>query len=255
MAIIEDDFIYCEHEERERLSLVRLVLDRPDKLNSLPSSSFDALAEFFASINREDADVVSLTGSNNNFCVGADLDEFQAFSAEEVTDSATRMHQLVENIRSCPLPVIARIQGQAFGGGFMMAMASDFVVASTDARFGLQEVNLGVPVAGYTPAMLPRIVGDTVARDWLFTGREITASEAHSAGFVTSVAPAEGLNEAVTDILDHLESSSFSAINQLKENMADYNDLETVAATEREAIAEAYESGEVSENIKQFLDR
>lgn len=241
----------------EGTDVVDVTLNRPAKLNALPTASLEALIGVVGDVTREEADVLVLTGAGGEFCVGVDVEELAEGESEGHAAAADRMHRLVDSIRSCPVPVVAAVPGRAFGAGFLACMAADVVLADADAAFGLQEVNLGIPVAGYATTVLPRLVGEHRAREWLFTGSTVSASEAADTGFVASVASDDELDAIETEYVRELGDSSSTAIALLKDRMAPAaGSADGSHVREREArdIETAFESGDAEERIRDVLD-
>lgn len=249
------------HLERSRRTIdggseIVILIDRPEKLNALPAATTEALAAQFEGIDQTDGDIVTVRGQGDDFCVGADLGEMDAISAEESVESAARLHRLVDAMRSCPLPILAAVQGRAFGAGFILCMAADVVVAEEDAEFGLQEVTLGIPVGGYSTELLPMIVGEKRAREWLLTGSVVSAVDADIAGFVTQVAPPNEFAATVSSYTDSLASNSASAIELLKAQLTNSGrrrNPSEVRASETSAIRTAFTEGDAGERIQKFL--
>jgi enoyl-CoA hydratase/carnithine racemase len=137
-------------------------------------------------------------------------------------------------------------------------MAADVVVARRDAEFGLQEIQLGLPVAGFATTMLPRIVGDHRARKWLFTGAPIAAEEAERSGFVTQIGTAETLDDAVDEYVTQFDSNSGTAIAILKDRMEiapSIDDAETIREREQEDMRQAFCDGDLRERIREFREQ
>src|SRR5699024_9710166 len=124
----------------------RVRLARPAKLNALPDGSLDAIVDFFDGVDSSDADVVTVGGEGEHFCVGADINELGSSEDNDHAASAARVQRLVDSIRRCPLPVVAGVRGRAFGAGFLLCLGVDLVVAAKDASFSLPEIRLGLPV-------------------------------------------------------------------------------------------------------------
>lgn len=253
---VTDDYLERTRHSIEGGEGIELAIDRPEKLNALPVRSVDTLTEQFEGIERGDADVVTITGRGGDFCVGADLGEMDSHDAEEAVASANRLHRLVDAMRTCPLPIVAAVRGRAFGIGFVLCMASDVVVAGDGAEFGLQEVRLGIPVGGYSTALLPAIVGEMRARRWLLTGTPVSAAEAATAGFVTRAVSPDEVDDAVAAEAASFASNSATAIDLLKTQLADPvagRDPAAVRANEVEAIRTAFAEGDANERIGEFL--
>jgi enoyl-CoA hydratase/carnithine racemase len=139
-----------------------------------------------------------------------------------MTDAAWQAQHLIfermlRAIIACPVPVIAAVNGAAYGGGCEIAAAADFVYASTDARFALTEVTLGImPGAGGTQN-LPRAVGERRAKELILSGVPFSANEAEAWGLVNRVVPQEQLLEATLAIADRIASNGPVAVRQAKQ--------------------------------------
>ena len=186
--------------ERQSFGVVVLVIDRPDARNALSLALVDALSDTIADL-AGDAGLRALviTGSTDAaFCAGADLRERQGMAAAQRTEHTDRIAAVADALALFPTPVIAAIRGYALAGGMELALACDLRVAATNAVFGLPEVKIGIfPGAGGV-VRLPRVVGASIARDLIFTGRRLSAQEAFEIGLVDRlVSPAEALPVAL----------------------------------------------------------
>ena len=181
---------------------VRLVLNRPDKLNAINGALREALT---AAIEDAAADerirVVAIAGAGRAFCSGYDLGEGQP------TDAWGWREVLAEDVAStlavwrCPKPVIAQVHGYALAGGLELAMACDLVVAADDTKLGEPEIRFGsAPVT----LLMPFLVGQKKTRELLFTGDLIDATEAHRIGLVNRVVPPDRLASEVDELADRL---------------------------------------------------
>src|SRR5580692_1970094 len=185
----------------EGVADVRLV--RADKMNALDAAMFDALVATSARLSGEKAvRVVVLSGEGRAFCAGLDMGRFAAMKEKggngiadgEKRDLAARTHGLANHAqqavwgwRQLPVPVIAAIQGVAFGGGFQLALGADIRFLTPDARMSIMEIKWGlVPDMAGTP-ILASLVRDDVLRELTYTGRIFSAQEAMSYGLATRI--------------------------------------------------------------------
>lgn len=254
----DDPYVAVDRTTRTDNTVVEIFLDRPEKLNAVPGGSIETLAKVFESITTESGAAVILTGAGEEFCVGADISEFDLESEDAFAASAAHTHRLVEAIQSCPLAVLARVKGRAFGIGFLVCMAADVVVAREDAEFGLQEIQLGLPVAGFATTILPQIVGDHRAREWLFTGTPIAVDEAERVGFVTRIGTTETLDNTVDEYVAQLDSNSGTAIAILKNRMEvalSIDDIRSLSEREQKDMRRAFRDGDPQERIREFRER
>jgi len=179
-----------------------ITLDRPDKKNPLTFDSYQELTDLFRDLaHASDVRVVVLTGAGDNFCSGGDVFEIiEPLTRMAMPDliAFTRMTgDLVRQIRACPQPVIAAVDGVCAGAGAILAMASDHRMATPEAKTAFLFTRVGLAGADMGACgILPRIIGQGRAADLLFTGRAMSAEEGHAWGFYNALHPREGLLEA-----------------------------------------------------------
>ncbi|MEW4412064.1 enoyl-CoA hydratase-related protein [Clostridium sp. AN503] len=167
--------------------------DRPEKMNALDDVSWAEISEFFAWADKaEEVKVVILTGAGDKaFIAGADLNSLKLKKAIDCLGGAGQ--KALNRIQKCAKPVIAAVNGYAFGGGCETAIACDFRVVSENALFALPETGLGIlPGAGGTQR-LSRLIGLGRAQDVILLGRKIGAEEAVAIGLATKCVPQESL--------------------------------------------------------------
>jgi enoyl-CoA hydratase/carnithine racemase len=166
-----------------------VVLNRPKVLNALSSQTFQELIRACGELDDDPAvRAVLFTGAGERaFCAGSDLNETRALDGEDIRRFILLDFRCKARIAQCRTPTIAAIQGYALGGGLELALACDVRLASTQAVFGLPEINLGTVAGSGGIQRLRAIVGRGVAADLVFTGRKIDAREAHRIGLVNEV--------------------------------------------------------------------
>jgi enoyl-CoA hydratase/carnithine racemase len=164
-----------------------------------------------------DLRAVVLTGAGDKaFCAGADLKERRAMSLDETWGFLDELNRLVNAIAAFPRPVIAAINGVAFGGGLELALACDLRLAAETAEMGLTEVRLGIiPGAGGTQR-LPRLCGVAAAKELILTGRRIGASRARELGIVSEVVPAGALAAAAARLAEEVAAAGPLALGAAK---------------------------------------
>jgi enoyl-CoA hydratase/carnithine racemase len=178
-----------------RPGIALLRLDRPERLNAINGVMVRELTDALAAIESDDAvRVVVLTGAGRGFCSGIDLREFGPGvpgaddSASERLRFQEMMASLPRTLGTLPQPVIAAVNGPAVGGGLALCLAADVRICSASASFGNGAIRLGL--SGGEMGMsyhLPRIVGTSVAADWMLTGRIVSAEEADRRGLVSEL--------------------------------------------------------------------
>jgi enoyl-CoA hydratase len=178
----------------DRGAVVVLTLDRPKALNALDRATLAALLARCAELaQRREVRAVVLTGEGRAFAAGADIAEMQAHGPLEAEAFSRLGHAAFAALEALPIPTIAAVNGYALGGGCELACACDFIYASSRARFGQPEVNLGiVPGFGGT-SRLPRRVGIAWAKELVLTGETIDAETALRIGLANRVFPPEEL--------------------------------------------------------------
>ena len=178
--------------------VARLTLERPQARNALSRAMADALEAALARLApMEAARVVVVAGRGRAFCAGADIAELRGRSVSRVKQDAERGQSLFRRLDGHPLPSVAVVNGYAFGGGFELAMACTFRVATPNAALGLPEIKLGV-MPGYGGTQrLPRLVGEARALELIMTGRRVDAEEAVRIGLVSRVLSGDTLAAAM----------------------------------------------------------
>ena len=172
--------------------LLLVTLNRPQASNALNTQMGRDLEALWTELIAEPGETrcVVLTGAGEKaFCAGGDLKERHGMSDAQWVAQHEIFERAYWRLLDCPIPVIAAVNGHAFGGGLEIALACDFVYAVEDARFALPEVTLGImPGAGGTQ-LLPRAVGERRAKEIILTGRPFSAAEAYQWGIVNRLCP------------------------------------------------------------------
>lgn len=222
------------YEKNESIGYIKL--NRPEALNAYNIQMRDDLYEVLKAIRGDDeinAVVLSATGEKA-FCAGADLSEFMT-APPPVKARQVRFRRDVWGLFSqIPQPIIAALHGYVLGSGVEMALFCDIRIASSDAKFGLPEVGLGIiPAAGGTQT-LPRTVGRSHALDILLNGRWIDANEAHRIKLVDKVTERETLMNQVEVFTNRIASCDRNAIRSVKKAVNSGMDLPLSAGIELE---------------------
>jgi len=178
-----------------------LRLNRPARLNAVNETMVSELAQTCADLGADQlVNVVVLTGVGRGFCSGIDMRDFGAGTLDATAPAIDRLHYqevmcaLPEAIRAMPHPVIAAVNGACVGAGLALCLAADIRICSTAASFGNAAILLGLSGAEMGMSYhLPRIVGTSVAADWMLTGRMVSADEAERRGLVSEMVEPDGL--------------------------------------------------------------
>jgi methylglutaconyl-CoA hydratase len=247
--------------EVERRSAVAWVwLHRPEMHNAL---SPELCAELLTALNEVAADdgvrIVVLCGRGKSFCAGADIGAMKASATASFDDNLAEAHRLgglFATLADLPKPVVARLQGNVFGGGIGLASACDIVVSTTDAVFSLSEVRLGILPALISPYVIRRL-GDRAARELMLTGERFGATRAQQLGLVNDIVPAEELDAKVEErVLALLQGGPHAQrrIKTLLELWADSSWEEYRAALPR-TLAEVRSGVEAKEGLTAFFEK
>lgn len=197
-----------------------ITFNRPDKLNAYNYNLSKELKTALGDFSLDDSiKVIIITGSGKAFMAGADIsmlnDWIKANDIERVQCSLNEMFN-ASMLEECPKPIIAAINGLAFGMGFEIVLACDFRIAVQKAKFALPEIKLGVIPGGGGSQRLLRMVGPTQAMEMIATGDPIDAEEAYRIGILNQIVATDKLNEAVTAFTDRLIDKSPSSLKSCK---------------------------------------
>jgi len=206
--------------ERRDNHILLVTLNRPDAANALNTQMGLDLVELFEhfSVNLENLRAIVLTGAGTKaFCAGGDLKQRNGMTDEAWQAQHLVFERMLRAVIACPLPVIAAVNGAAYGGGCEIAAAADFIYASDNARFALTEVTLGImPGAGGTQN-LPRAIGERRAKEMILSGLPFSAAEAEAWGLVNKVLPQAQLLDAAFTIATRIAGNGPIAVRQAKQ--------------------------------------
>ncbi len=243
----------------ERLgSTALLTMASPATRNAFTDELRNGIASAVATV-RADPGIRALviTGSDGHFCAGGDI---RGMAGEPVDGAAwrQRMHaiqQWMNDLLTLDRPVIAAVDGAAYGGGFSLALTADFVLATPRARFCLSFMKLGlVPDCGaiYT---LPRIVGMQRAKELMLSAREVSAQEAKDLGIVMELHEPEHLLPRALAMAASFDGASPLATSLIKRALSDPGQLAAVLDAEANAQALAFGSAYTQAAVRGFLDK
>lgn len=177
--------------ERRNDGVAVVTLDNP-KVNALSSAVLRGIEAVARELTDDPPGAVVFTGGDRVFAAGADISEFAG--PDEARETGGLFLAALEAVAAIPRATVAAISGFALGGGCELALACDFRVASTKARIGQPEILLGIIPGGGGTQRLPRLVGPARAKDLIFTGRQVDASEALAMGLVDRVVEPDALH-------------------------------------------------------------
>lgn len=251
-----------QHIEIEQRDAVRwLWLNRPEVRNAFNDALIADISAAFADVEASPGTrVVVLAARGNVFSAGADLNYMRAMAdyshAENQTD-ALKVARMFNAVHSCSRPVLARVQGDAYGGGVGLVAACDIAIAADSVNFGLSEVRLGIVAATISPHLV-RAMGARQAARYMLTAEKFGAAQARSLGLVHEVTKPNGLDAEVERQAQVLLSSSPSAMAATKRLLADVVEApldDVLLAATAKCIADARVSPEGREGIAAFLEK
>lgn len=239
--------------------IVIMILNRPEAANSLSLQMLEELQKEIQSYKYDKTvRCLVITGSGERaFCAGADLKERAEMDRNQVRKTVSLIRDMINAIEDLPQPVIAAVNGAAFGGGTELALACDIRIASATAAFGLTETSLGIiPGAGGTQR-LPRLIGKGRAKELIFTARKIEAKEAQEIGLVEYVVSAQSVLIKALELANLIVKNAPIAITQAKLsiNKGCEVDLHTGLAIEQNAYEVTIPTKDRSEGLQAFKDK
>jgi enoyl-CoA hydratase len=236
-----------------------ITITRPEKMNALNRMVVEELAEAVYQIHTNDEiKAAIITGAGPKaFVAGADISEFTLLDGEGGRKLAKKgQDEVFDRIENCPKPIVAAVNGFALGGGCELAMACHFRVASSNAKFGQPEVNLGL-IPGYGGTQrLTQLIGKGKAMELMMTGAMIDAEEAHRLGLVNYVTEPENLLPKVQELLGAIIAKAPLAIGKVIElvNLAAIGDPDGLEK-EMDAFGELFTTEDMKEGVTAFLEK
>lgn len=218
-------------------SYVALIeLNRPDAKNAISLQLLAELQEKIQEVKRNKARVLVITGVGDSFCSGADLKERKSMSDLQVKQFLKNINLCFSDLANLSIPTIAAINGFAFGGGLELALSCDIRYASEAAQMGLTETKLGIiPGAGGTQR-LSRIVGESTALEWIFSGKKLSGKEAMVRGLVSQVFSPDSLKESSLALAREISESAPIAVSAAKKAVRRGLELPMESALEWERL-------------------
>jgi enoyl-CoA hydratase/carnithine racemase len=210
--------------ERPHDGVALVRLNRPARLNAINEVLLEELKQLCADFARDrDVRAVVLTGAGRGFCSGIDLRDFgpSMLDADDPAIDRLRfqeaMASIPQAIRALPQPVVAAINGPAVGGGLALCLAADVRICAASASFGNAAVLIGLSGAEMGMSyFLPRIVGASVASDWMLTGRTVAAEEAYRRGLVSELTDDDALVARAVEIAAQIAANSPLGVQMTK---------------------------------------
>jgi len=238
--------------------ILTITINRPDKLNALNRKTIQEIGDAVQRADQNiDIDGIIITGAGEkSFVAGADISEFQNCTNEEAKTMSADGHKVFRSIETCSKPVVAAVNGFALGGGCELAMSCHLRIASSKAKFGQPEVNLGlIPGYGGTQRLV-QLIGKGKALELLMTADMIGAEDAHRLGLVNKITePGELLNEAAA-MLGKIRKVSPIAVDGIVKTVNAYFDKNVDGlAFEVETFGECFGTVDFTEGVSAFMEK
>ena len=255
------NMLYKTLEVKVENLVATVTLNRPEVRNAFNEVLIAELTSVFTSLAIQDeVDLVVLAANGKSFCAGADLTWMKAMASytyEENLADAQKLAKMLETMYRFPKPLIAKVQGDAYGGGVGLAAVCDIVVASEESHFCLSEARLGLLPATISPYVI-KALGEQACRRYFITSERFSTTEAHRLGFVHIVCPPSALDLHVEKVTQSTLQNGPAAVIECKKLVQDYasRDIETTLVQDSvERIAKIRCSKEAQHRMKSFLEK
>jgi enoyl-CoA hydratase/carnithine racemase len=256
---MQKDYETLKLEVRDEQVLL-VTLNRPEASNALNTQMGRDLLDLFSGLVAapEPYRCVVLTGAGEKaFCAGGDLKERRGMTQAAWQAQHAIFERMTLSIVDCPIPIIAAVNGAAYGGGTELVGAADFAYASANARFALTEVTLGIMPGAAGTQTLPRSVGPKRAKEIIFTGRPFSAAEAHAWGLVNRVTAPEALLPETIETALRISGNAPLSVRQAKKSVhyGMQMDLRTAMFFEIEAYNRLVDTEDRHEGVLAFNEK
>jgi enoyl-CoA hydratase len=245
-------FVNCEVKDK----IAVITINRPEALNALNSQVLDDLDAAFSGLDLDVVRAVVLTGAGEkSFVAGADIGEMSTLSKAEGEAFGKKGNDIFRKIEQFPVPVIAAVNGFALGGGCEISMSCDIRICSDNAMFGQPEVGLGITPGFGGTQRLARLIGDGMAKQLIYTAKNIKADEALRIGLVNAVYPQEELLAAAEKMAGQIAANAPIAVRACKKAINDGRqvNIDEALVIEEKLFGSCFESEDQREGMANFL--
>ena len=235
-----------------------ITINRPEALNALNSAVLDDLNAVLDGVDQEAVRALVITGAGQkSFVAGADIGEMSTLSKAEGEAFGKKGNDIFRKIEIFPLPVIAAVNGFALGGGCELSMSCDIRIAADNAVFGQPEVGLGITPGFGGTQRLARLVGPGMAKQMIYTARNIKADEAFRIGLVNAVYTQEELLPAAEKMAGQIAMNAPIAVRACKKAVNDglQVDMDKAIVVEEKLFGSCFETHDQKEGMGAFLEK
>ena len=235
-----------------------MTISREKALNALNSVVLEELDKTLDAVNLEEVRCLILTGAGaKSFVAGADIGEMSSLTKAEGEAFGKKGNDVFRKLETFPVPVIAAINGFALGGGCEIAMSCDIRICSDNALFGQPEVGLGITPGFGGTQRLARLVGAGMAKQMIYSARNIKADEAFRIGLVNAVYTQEELLPAAEKLAETIAKNAPIAVKNCKKAINDGldTDMDAAIVIEERLFGDCFESYDQKEGMTAFLEK
>jgi enoyl-CoA hydratase len=235
-----------------------ITINRPDALNALNSQVLEELDHILDEIDQSSVRALILTGAGEkSFVAGADIGEMSSFSKEEGEAFGKRGNDIFKRLETFPIPIIAAVNGFALGGGCELSLSCDIRICSENAVFGQPEAGLGITPGFGGTQRLARIVGPGMAKQMIFTARNIKAEEAYRIGLVNAIYPQKELLDEAKKMAKGIADNAPIAVRNCKKAINDglQVDMDQAVVIEEKLFGDCFETYDQKEGMGAFLEK
>ena len=247
---------FVTYEVQDRVGIITIT--REKALNALNSQVLDELNEAFDGVDLGEIRCLVLTGAGEkSFVAGADIGEMSNLSKSEGEAFGKKGNDLFRKIETFPIPVIAAVNGFALGGGCEISMSCDIRICSDNAVFGQPEVGLGITPGFGGTQRLARLVSPGMAKQLIYTARNIKADEAYRIGLVNKVVPAEELMPEALKMAAGIAANAPIAVRNCKKAINDglQVDMDKAIVIEEKLFGDCFETEDQKAAMANFLEK
>lgn len=247
---------FITYETKDMVGII--TINRPKALNALNSQVLDELNETIDSVDQSEIRCLILTGAGEkSFVAGADIGEMSTLTKAEGEAFGKKGNDVFRKLETFPLPVIAAINGFALGGGCEIAMSCDIRICSDNAVFGQPEVGLGITPGFGGTQRLARTVGVGMAKQIIYSARNIKADEAKRIGLVNEIYPLEELMPAAQKLADTIAKNAPIAVRNCKKAINDglQVDMDKAIVIEEKLFGDCFETEDQKAGMGNFLEK
>ena len=247
---------FVTYEVKDRVGII--TISREKALNALNSQVLDELSAAFDAVDQNEIRCIVLTGAGEkSFVAGADIGEMSSLTKAEGEAFGKKGNDVFRKIETFPIPVIAAVNGFALGGGCEISMSCDIRICSDNAVFGQPEVGLGITPGFGGTQRLARLVSPGMAKQLIYTARNIKADEAYRIGLVNQVVPQAELMDTALKMASTIAANAPIAVRNCKKAINDglQTDMDKAVVIEEKLFGDCFETEDQKAGMANFLEK